>query len=70
MLIPNRLAHPLDPVEQMAEGGGDLAQLADAAQATGNWSLFRLLLALRYEAKTKHREQRKKGPAPPPVALA
>jgi len=56
-MIPNRIACPLHPVERLAESG-KLSSLADAAQATGNWTLLRIIRALVKEQKLQRRTRR------------
>jgi hypothetical protein len=51
--IPNRLDHPLQPAEHIAEEGGD--HLLEAARATGNWSVVNILAALAVEDRLQRK---------------
>lgn len=58
LMIPNRHALALDPAERLAEES-DHFRLREAARATGNWAVVRILAALAVEAR--HNRKAAKG---------
>lgn len=61
MLIPNRLAVPLDTTERIAEGG-NCDRLLEAATETRNWHLVSVLRALQAAARPERRRGRMQAP--------